>query len=82
MNHNQIVKEQLIHLVFGTLIFIVLASIAVGLDLAAGYMVGLGITEFTHKALEFTAHGMLVLDLVLFLIYLITSSYRLVKGMF
>lgn len=82
MNNNQIVKEQLVHLLFGTLIFIALASVAVGLDLAAAYVAQLGVSEFTHDALEYTAHGMLALDLVLFLIYLLTSSFRLVMEMF
>lgn len=81
-NHNEIVKEQLLHLLFGTVVFVVLAGIAVGLDLAAAGLVKLGVSDFTHQALEKAAHGILLLDLVLFALYLATSSFRLAKEMF
>ncbi len=81
-DHNQIVKEQLIHMLVGTILFLILAGIAVGLDLAAAYLVTLNVSNFTHSALEKTAHGMLVLDLLLFLTHLATSGYRLFMEMF
>lgn len=81
-SHNQLVKEQLLHLLFGTIIFVVLAAIAVALDLASSGVSKLGVSEFTHQALEKTAHSMLILDLVLFTIYLTASSVRLVKEVF
>jgi hypothetical protein len=81
-NHDEIVKEQLLHMLFGTAVFIVLAAIAVGLDLAASALVSLGVSAFTHGALEKTAHGMLVVDLLLFVAYVGTSSYKLLKEMF
>lgn len=81
MTHNQIVKEQLLHLLVGTILFVVLAGIAVALDLASSYVAGLGVSGFTQKALEYTAHGMLVVDLVLFLVYLASSSWQLLKEM-
>jgi len=70
MTHNQIVKEPLWHLLVGTVMFVILASIAVALDLASVYVAGLGVSNFTHKTLEYTAHLMLVVDVVLFLVYL------------
>lgn len=81
-NNNALIKEQLLHMLGATLIFIVLGAVAVGLDLAAGFIARLGVSHFTHKAIEFTAHGMLVLDLVLFVLYLGKSSTELVKEMF
>jgi hypothetical protein len=78
---NEIVKEQLLHMLFGTAVFIVLAAIAVGLDLAASALVELGVSNFTHRALEITAHGMLIVDLLLFVSYLGTSSIKLLKEM-
>ena len=81
MTQNEIVKEQLIHILFGTLLFLALAGIAVGLDLASLLVAHLGVSEFTEKALEYTAHGMLAVDLALFLVYLATSSWQLVKEM-
>jgi len=79
MTHNQIVKEQLWHLLVGTVMFVILASIAVALDLASVYVAGLGVSNFTHKTLEYTAHLMLVVDVVLFLVYLASSSWQLLK---
>ena len=80
-NHNEIVKEQLAHMLFGTIIFVVMATIAVALDLAAGALGNIGVSQFTHSILEKTAHAILVLDLVLFITYMATSSYRLFKEM-
>lgn len=79
MNHHQIVKEQLLHLLVGTILFVVLASIAVLLDILSAYVTGLGVSEFTRKALEYTAHSMLVVDLILFLVYLGASSTQLLR---
>lgn len=39
----------------------------------------LGVGSFTHKAIEYTAHGLLVIDLILFLVYILKSSFDLVK---
>lgn len=80
--HKDLVKEQVLHLSFGTLVFLALGAIAVALDLFASYVKGLGVSPFTHLAIEYTAHGMLALDLVLFVLYLGKSSYLLVKEMF
>lgn len=80
--HNELVKEQLLHLLFGTLVFVALGSVAVSLDLAAAFVKSLGVSQFTHKAIEYSAHAMLVIDLVLFGVYLGKSSYMLIKEMF
>ena len=81
-NHNDMVKEQLLHLLFGTIIFVVLGGIAIALDLAATGVLMLGVSDFTHKAIELAAHGMLVLDLVLFGLYLARTSFVLAKEIF
>jgi hypothetical protein len=81
MNHNKIVKEQGLHIVFGGLFCFIIGAFAVGLDLASSYVKKLGVTGFTSQALEITAHAVLVVDLVLFFIYLIVTSIELVKGM-
>lgn len=80
--HNEMVEEQLLHMLFGTIIFVVLVAIAVGLDLAAAGVLKLGVSEFTHKAIEYAAHGIFVLDFVLFSLYLVRPSATLVKEMF
>ena len=69
-------------MLFGTLVFVVLVSIAVGLDLGANFIQKLGISEFTHKAVEHAAYGMLLLDLVLFAVYLLRSSINSAKETF
>jgi hypothetical protein len=81
LDHNKLIREQLLHIVFGSLIFVAIAIAAVALDLLAGYVPSLGVSPFTTHALEFTAHAILVLDLVLFFIYLAVTSVELIKGM-
>lgn len=82
-NHNQLVKEQLQHMLFGSLLFVCLASIAIGLDMAADSIVKLGgVSRFTYLAIETMAHALLVLDLSLFVLYLYKSSITLVKEIF
>lgn len=81
-NHNQLVKEHCLHILLGAVFFVTLACIAVALDLASIWISSLGVSEFTHKAIAFVAHGMLVTDLVLFVIYLFRSSWVLIKEMF
>lgn len=81
MDHIKIAKEQLLHLVFGALFFAVIGVFAVGLDLASGLVKQLGVTAFTSSALEMSAHALMVLDLVLFFVYLLVTSIELVRGM-
>lgn len=81
MNHNQVAKEQILHLLFGVLFFLIIGTVAVGLDFLATYIGTLAISPFTVNALSLTAHAMLVLDLVLFSIYLVVASWDLIKGM-
>lgn len=81
MDHNKVVKEQVMHLVFGALFVFTIGIFAVGLDLAAIGVRSLGVSSFTASALEFAAHAVLVLDLVLFFVYLIVTSIELIKGM-
>ncbi len=81
-NHNGLFKEQLLHMLFGSCIFVVLGGIAVALDLGAAAVAHLGVSKFTHTAVELTAHAMLALDLVLFALYLAKSSWLLVKETF
>jgi len=81
MDHSKVAKEQVLHLVFGAMFFVIIGIFAVGLDLASGFVKHIGVTDFTSQALEISAHAILVLDLVLFFIYLIVTSIEVVKGM-
>ena len=80
-SHNSIVKEQLLHILFGTVIFLVLAVIAVGLDLASAGLDAIPVGAFTRTALSWSSHGILIVDLVLFAVYMVTSSAQLIKEM-
>ncbi len=81
MDHNRVVKEQILHLFFGAAFVVIIGTFAVGLDLASSFVRDLGVSAFTSRALEFSAHAVMVLDLVLFFIYLIVTSIELVRGM-
>jgi len=81
MDHNCVIKEQILHIAFGAVFFVIIGMFAVALDLASGLVKKLGVTAFTSQAIELSAHAILVLDLVLFFIYLIVASIELVKGM-
>ncbi|MBV7542157.1 hypothetical protein KW835_13750 [Acidovorax sp. sic0104] len=69
-------------MVFGTVIFIVLGALAVGLDLTSQWVQTLGVTPFTYNAISSVAHGLMVLDILLFLGYLLKSSWDLLKEIF
>ena len=81
MDHNRIIKEQILHVIFGAVFFAIIGVFAVALDLASGFIKGMSVTPFTSQALESSAHVILVLDLVLFFAYLVMASIDLVKAM-
>jgi hypothetical protein len=81
MDQKRIVREQLLHLFFGAVIFAAIAQLAVALDLFATWISHLGVSPFTAGALSLTAHGMLVVDLVLFFMYLGASSIDAIREM-
>ena len=80
--HQRIIREQILHMLFGTMIFIVLGALAVGLDLASQWIITLGVTSFTYSSISYVAHGLLALDIALFLGYLFKSSWDLLKEIF
>lgn len=81
MDHIKVAKEHLLHLVFGVVFFSIILVFAVALDLASRLVLQLGVTPFTGSALELSAHALLVMDLVLFFVYVVAGSIELVKGM-
>lgn len=80
--HQRLIREQILHMLFGTVIFIVLGGLAVGLDLAAQWVKTLGVTAFTYNSISYVAHGLMALDIALFLGYLLKSSWDLLKEIF
>ncbi len=79
---QSMVKEQLMHMLHGSSICLVLACLAVMMDLAASAIVTLGVSPFTHDAIALLSHLMLIADGLLFLMYLIRSTYLIAKEMF
>jgi hypothetical protein len=73
IERHKLEKELLLHVLFGTLIFTCIASAAVLLDLASIWVAGLGVSTFTAKALSYTSHALMVVDLGLFGVYLYRS---------
>lgn len=75
-------RTQLAHVVFNSSVFAVVAVIAIVLDLGASRIEALGVSAFTHTAILWTAHGVLLLDLMMFFVYSTRTSYQLLKEMF
>ena len=80
-NHS-LVKEQVAHMLTVTMLFTVLGGIAVLLDLASIQIRQMGVTDFTSKAIELTSHAMLLIDLTLFGLYILKTSFALVIDIF
>jgi len=63
---RNIAKDQIAHLLYSVAFFLVLASVAVGLDLLSAWVRQPGVAPFTDLAISLTAHAMMALDMVLF----------------
>jgi len=79
---ESVVVQQLIHMALGTLIFVVLAGLAIGLDLAGQWVARLGVSSFVSDTLVLVSHVLFILDLVLFAAYLLKSSIEFLKELF
>ena len=80
MQNNFSLKEQIVHILSGSIIFIVIATVAVIFDRLAIWVKSLGVSDFTYSALTLTSHGLLVIDIFLFIIYVVKSSFQVIKG--
>ena len=69
------------HTVVGTLIFLIIGSVAVGLSLLIRFLESVGIPSFTLQVLTFLEHTITVVDAVLYLVYLGITGLRAVKEM-
>lgn len=81
MDNKKFVKEQLVKLLYGLTFFLAIGLVAVGLDFLSIFVETLGVSSFTVGALSFTAHAMLVMDLVLFFCYIAIECIEQIKGM-
>ncbi|WP_149135089.1 hypothetical protein SGO26_30425 (plasmid) [Cupriavidus metallidurans] len=69
------------HIVAGTLIFLMIGSVAVGLSLLIRFLESVGIPAFTLQVISFLEHTITVVDAVLYSVYLGTTGYRAVMEM-
>ncbi|AZG12042.1 MULTISPECIES: hypothetical protein [Cupriavidus] len=69
------------HTVVGTLIFLIIGSVAVGLSLLIRFLETVGIPTFTLQVISFLEHTITIVDAVLYLVYLGITGYRAVKEM-
>lgn len=81
MKNIHLIKEQLLHTLSGMALGLVVAAVASALDIGSHALLKLGVSQFTYIAIALLAHCMMVVDLVLFSIYLVTSSKALIKEM-
>ena len=79
---HSLVKAQVAHMLTVTMLFTLLAGIAVFLDLAAIQIRQLSATDFTSRAIELTSHAMLLIDITLFGLYSLKTSVVLVMDIF
>ncbi len=69
------------HTITGTGIFVVIALPAVGLSMLIHYLEGGSVPKFTLLVLTVLEHAILIVDSVLFLVYLGFTSVRAIKEM-
>lgn len=64
------------HTVGGSIIFIIIAMPAIGLSLLVEFLGENGIPQFTITVLTILEHTILVIDAVLFVIYLVVTAIK------
>lgn len=73
--------EFLVHVIVGTLIFVVIAVPAVGLDFLVKWLAGLGVTEIILYGLRFAEYMLFFVDLALFAWFVVRTAWKSAKKM-
>jgi hypothetical protein len=81
MDSKHTIKEQILHLLVGSFLFLLIAIIAIFFDFLSSELEHLKVSAITITLLEYTSHALLVTDLVLFFIHVLVSSKALIKEM-
>jgi hypothetical protein len=81
MDHRQAIRDQVVVLIYSIAFFFLLITAAVALDLLAQWVRTLGVAEFTYQMIAWSAHGMLILDMILFFISLLFAGWEFLKGL-
>ncbi len=71
--------EYMVHILVGTAIFILVAVPAVGVNFLAGYLSDLGVNNIIIHGLTAFEYLIFGVDVVLFIIFNITTSYKYIK---
>lgn len=80
MDHEHIMLNQAVRLIYSVIFFFVFAAVAVVLDLLSQRIMSLGVTDFTYYLVSLTAHFMLILDVLLFCISLLVEAWEFLRG--
>jgi len=78
MNPREITKDQVVSM-YSIAFFVVLTTAAVAMDLLYQWVKTLGVSTYTYLLIALTAHVMLTLDVVLFLVALFVTGWQFVK---
>jgi len=81
MNEQQIVRDQIVRLIYSVIFFLVFATAAVALDLLSQWIRSLGVTDFTFYLVSFTAHFILISDVLLFSVFLLFAAWNFLRGL-
>jgi hypothetical protein len=66
------------HVLSGSILFIIIGAPAVGLSLLVSFLKAY-VSAFTINVLEFLEHFILICDVFLFIVYLVTVTYKDIK---
>jgi len=71
--------EFLVHVVVGTVIFVVIAAPAVGLNLLVAYLATLSVGWPIILGLEISEYALFVVDIGLYLVFLARTGWRTIQ---
>jgi len=71
--------EFLLHVLVGTGIFVVIAAPAVGLNLLVAYLATLKVSYWIILGLEVAEYSLFILDIVLYLVFLVRTGWRTIQ---
>jgi hypothetical protein len=81
-NHRNTSVEHILHILIGAGIFVILALVAVAIDVLSDGLAILGASQFTIDILSVVSHIALVIDVLLFVIHTVVSSIALTRSFF
>ncbi len=68
--------QLLIHFLSGTIVFMVVALLAVGISILVHYFSSMGVTVFIIYGLQIAEYLLFVVDLILFIVFVLRTTWR------